>query len=117
MIKIIVSDFWDIALENGYTVDEIKKDMKNNLMSDETIKEDKFLFYNDLSEYKNSVQGKYVKYALESDNRELLTMAFYVYWHCRNASDKPTFTYVNDDDRLKAVARDRYISDLYSQQN
>ena len=114
---LIVNDFWDIAIENGYTVDEIKKDMKNNLMSDETIKEDKMLFYNDLSEYKKSIQGGYVRYAIDKNNKEMITMAFYIYWYCRNASDTPTFTYASDDDKLKGIENDRYISDLYKQQN
>lgn len=117
MEKLIVNDFWDIAIKNGYTVDEIKKDLRDNLMSDETIKEDKFLFYNDLGEYTKSVQGSYIKYALELDNRELLTMAFYIYWHCRNASDQPTFTYKGVSDKLKGIEHDKYISELYSQQN
>lgn len=74
------------------------------------LKEEKFYFYNDLAEYKNSLEGKAVEKAFKSNNLELIEKALNNYYYCRNVLNK--FTYKDNTDLENAKKQDSKLSDL-----
>lgn len=66
------------------------------------LNDEKRLFYNDLSEYKNSLEGLEVQRAFTSGNIDDIIKALDKYYYCRNVINK--FTYASDDD-LKAFQK------------
>ena len=74
------------------------------------IKEEKFYFYNDLAEYKDSLEGKAVQKAFKSNNLELIEKALEKYYYCRNVINK--FTYNKNIDLENAKKQDSKLSDL-----
>jgi hypothetical protein len=78
-----------------------------------SIKEEMFLFYNDLQEYQNSIEGKKLDKAFK-ENSEDLTDLIEDYYTKRN-SEK--LTYYNEQDLKSGKEIDKYISDLYREQN
>ena len=84
------------------------------------IKEEKMLFYNDLLEYRVSIQGQLVNEmfnCLESNigiDMKELEKAINDYYVARN-SDK--LKYYNDDELEYAKKQDEYLARLYKEQN
>ena len=74
------------------------------------LKEEKFYFYNDLAEYKNSLEGKAVLKAFKSNNLELIEKALNKYYYCRNVINK--FTYKDNNTLENAKIKDSKLSDL-----
>ena len=74
------------------------------------LKDEKFYFYNDLAEYKNSLEGKAVIKAFKSNNLELIEKALNNYYYCRNVINK--FTYNKNIDLENAKKQDSKLSDL-----
>lgn len=74
------------------------------------IKEEKFYFYNDLAEYKNSLEGKAVEKAFKTNNLELIEKALEKYYYCRNVINK--FTYKDNNTLENAKQQDKDLSDL-----
>ena len=74
------------------------------------LKEEKFYFYNDLAEYKNSLEGKAVQTAFKTNDLELIEKALNKYYYCRNVINK--FTYNKNIDLENAKKQDSKLSDL-----
>lgn len=74
------------------------------------VKEEKFYFYNDLAEYKNSLEGKAVQKAFSTGNLELIEKALNNYYYCRNILNK--FTYKDNTDLENAKQKDKELADL-----
>ena len=74
------------------------------------LKEEKFYFYNDLAEYKNSLEGKAVQRAFKTNDLELIEKALNKYYYCRNVINK--FTYNKNIDLENAKKQDSKLSDL-----
>ena len=74
------------------------------------IKEEKFYFYNDLAEYKNSLEGKAVQKAFKSNNLDLIEKALNNYYYCRNVINK--FTYKDNNTLENAKKQDSNLADL-----
>ena len=74
------------------------------------LKDEKFYFYNDLAEYKNSLEGKAVEKAFKTNNLELIEKALNKYYYCRNVINK--FTYNETIDFKNAKIKDSNLSDL-----
>ena len=74
------------------------------------VKEEKFYFYNDLAEYKNSLEGKAVKKAFKTNNLELIEKALEKYYYCRNVINK--FTYKDNNTLENAKIKDSNLADL-----
>ena len=74
------------------------------------LKEEKFYFYNDLAEYKNSLEGKAVEKAFKSNNLDLIEKALNNYYYCRNVINK--FTYKDNNTLENAKIKDSNLSDL-----
>ena len=74
------------------------------------VKDEKFYFYNDLAEYKNSLEGKAVVKAFKSNNLELIEKALNNYYYCRNVINK--FTYKDNNTLENAKKQDSKLSDL-----
>ena len=74
------------------------------------LKDEKFYFYNDLAEYKNSLEGKAVEKAFKTNNLELIEKALNKYYYCRNVINK--FTYNENIDLENAKKQDSKLSDL-----
>ena len=74
------------------------------------LKEEKFYFYNDLAEYKNSLEGKAVQKAFSTGNLELIEKALNNYYYCRNILNK--FTYKDNTDLENAKQKDKELADL-----
>lgn len=66
------------------------------------LNDEKRLFYSDLSEYKNSLEGLEVQRAFESGDIDNIVEALENYYYCRNVIKQ--FTYSSDDD-LKAFQK------------
>lgn len=66
------------------------------------LNDEKRLFYYDLEEYKNSLEGLEVQRAFESGNIDDIIKALDKYYYCRNVLNK--FTYSSTDD-LKAFQK------------
>lgn len=77
------------------------------------IREEKWLFYNDLVEYQNSIEGKRLNKAFQenSSNLEELINDYYT----KRNNDK--LTYYNNEDLESGKSIDSYICDLYKEQN
>lgn len=77
------------------------------------IIEEKWLFYNDLVEYQNSIEGKRLNKAFQenSSNLEELINDYYT----KRNNDK--LTYYNNEDLESGKSIDSYICDLYKEQN
>lgn len=84
------------------------------------IKEEKMLFYNDLLEYRVSIQGQLVDEmfnCLESYNNidmKELEKAINDYYVARNGGK---LRYYSDDELEYARKQDKYIARLYKEQN
>lgn len=85
------------------------------------IKEEKWLFYNDLVEYQNSIEGKKLDKAFKElkDNyniTEYLKLEELIndYYIKRNSNK---LTYYNNEDLESGKSIDSYICDLYKEQN
>ena len=74
------------------------------------LKEEKFYFYNDLAEYKNSLEGKAVQTAFSSNDINLIEKALEKYYYCRNVINK--FTYKDNNTLENAKQKDKDLSDL-----
>ena len=74
------------------------------------LKDEKFYFYNDLAEYKNSLEGKAVEKAFKTNDLELIEKALNKYYYCRNVINK--FTYNKNIDLKNAKKQDSKLSDL-----
>lgn len=74
------------------------------------LKDEKFYFYNDLAEYKNSLEGKAVEKAFKTNDLELIEKALNNYYYCRNVINK--FTYNKNIDLENAKKQDSKLSDL-----
>ena len=74
------------------------------------LQEEKFYFYNDLAEYKNSLEGKAVQTAFKSNDLELIEKALNKYYYCRNVINK--FTYNENTDLENAKIKDKDLADL-----
>ena len=74
------------------------------------LKEEKFYFYNDLAEYKNSLEGKAVEKAFKTNNLELIEKVLNNYYYCRNVINK--FTYNKNIDLENAKIKDSNLADL-----
>lgn len=66
------------------------------------LNDEKKLFYNDLEEYKGSLEGLEVQRAFTSGNIDYIVEALEHYYYCRNVINQ--FTYASDDD-LKAFQK------------
>lgn len=66
------------------------------------LNDEKRLFYDDLLEYKNSLEGLEVQRAFTSGNIDDIIKALDNYYYCRNVINQ--FTYASDDD-LKAFQK------------
>lgn len=77
------------------------------------IKEEMFLFYNDLVEYQNSIEGKKLDKAFKNKSGNL-TELIEDYYIKRNSGE---LTYYNNEDLESGKEIDKYISDLYREQN
>ena len=74
------------------------------------LNDEKRLFYNDLSEYKNSLEGLEVQRAFESGNIDYIVEALENYYYCRNVLNK--FTYASNDDLQVLKAQDKDTATL-----
>lgn len=74
------------------------------------LQEEKFYFYNDLAEYKNSLEGKAVKKAFSSNDINLIEKALEKYYYCRNVINK--FTYKDINTLKNAKQHDKDLADL-----
>ena len=74
------------------------------------LKEEKFYFYNDLAEYKNSLEGKAVQRAFKTNDLELIEKALNNYYYCRNVLNK--FTYNEKTDLENAKIQDSNLAEL-----
>lgn len=78
-----------------------------------TIKEEKILFNNDLTEYTDSREGQAVKRAFSTGNEKEIKKALEIYYTAR---ENKTFTYNSKLDRIKAIELDRmfasYLADI-----
>lgn len=74
------------------------------------LNDEKKLFYGDLLEYKNSVEGLEVQRAFTSGNIDDIVEALENYYYCRNVLNK--FTYANDDDLQVLKAQDKDMATL-----
>ena len=74
------------------------------------LKDEKFYFYNDLAEYKNSLEGKAVQRAFKTNNLELIEKALEKYYYCRNVLNK--FTYKDNNTLENAKIKDSNLADL-----
>lgn len=74
------------------------------------LNDEKRLFYSDLSEYKNSVEGLEVQRAFESGNIDDIVEALEQYYYCRNVINQ--FTYASDDDLQVLKAQDKETATL-----
>lgn len=86
------------------------------------IKEEKMLFYNDLLEYRVSIQGQLVNemfnclesnIGIDIDMKEL-EKAINDYYIARNSN---TLQYYSDDELEHAKKQDEYIARLYKEMN
>ena len=80
--------------------------------------DDMLLFNNDLREYKVSVEGKFVLACYDMadvyDNNTILEDALKIYWQARNGDG---LHWTDDEEREKAKEFDKYIANLYREQN
>ena len=76
------------------------------------IKEEKWLFYNDLQEYKNSIEGKRLASAFKNNNTENLENLIIEYYTKRNSNK---LTYYKQKDLISGKETDKYISNLYKE--
>lgn len=74
------------------------------------LKNEKFYFYNDLAEYKNSLEGKAVEKAFKTNDLELIEKALEKYYYCRNVLNK--FTYKDNNTLENAKIKDSNLADL-----
>ena len=74
------------------------------------LQEEKFYFYNDLAEYKNSLEGKAVEKAFSSNDINLIEKALEKYYYCRNVINK--FTYKDNNTLESAKIKDSNLADL-----
>lgn len=74
------------------------------------LQEEKFYFYNDLAEYKNSLEGKAVIKAFKTNDLELIEKALNNYYYCRNVINK--FTYNENNTLENAKKQDSNLADL-----
>lgn len=74
------------------------------------IKDEKFYFYNDLAEYKNSLEGKAVEKAFSSNDINLIEKALEKYYYCRNVINK--FTYKDNNTLKNAKQHDKDLAEL-----
>lgn len=74
------------------------------------LNDEKRLFYSDLSEYKNSLEGLEVQRAFESGNIDDIVEALDKYYYCRNVINQ--FTYASDDDLQILKAQDKDMATL-----
>lgn len=79
-----------------------------------TIKEEKFLFNNDLSEYRNSKEGQAVKKAFSTGNEKEIKKALEIYYTAR---ENKTFTYNSEQEKIEAIKEDKMLSDFYAENN
>mgnify|MGYP001172735264 CR=1 FL=1 len=80
-----------------------------------TIREqEQFYLSNDLYEYQLSIEGKALQKALDNEQQYDFSKEVNDYYNARNNG---RLTYDNDSDKLKGIESDRYLSDLYKQQN
>lgn len=93
-------------------------------MTDTELRSDISLFYNDLSEYRISIEGKMadkviVKYmARRSErNRQAVIEALDNYWSARNGHDQPVFTYNSPEDRQRGIEIDNRYAQAYRDYN
>lgn len=78
------------------------------------ISYEKMLFYNDLLEYQVSIEGKKLDSAFKSNDIELIEKCIDEYYYGRNVD---TLHYDNKEEVQKAKDNDRYICNLYKEQN
>lgn len=82
------------------------------------LNEDLYLFSNDLKENKVSVEGKFVLACWDMadiyHNDTILGDALKIYWQARNGDG---LHWTDEEEREKAKEFDKYIADLYREQN
>lgn len=79
------------------------------------LETEKMLFNFDLSEYHNSDEGQKARKAIqEGAPDEEVRQALDIYWSRRNGEG---LTYSNEEARQKGKEFDRYIAELYKEQN
>lgn len=74
------------------------------------LNDEKRLFYSDLKEYKNSLEGLEVQRAFTSGNIDDIVEALENYYYCRNVLNK--FTYNNIDDLEAFQKQDKDMATL-----
>ena len=83
-------------------------------MANLNIKEEKFLFNNDLSEYRNSKQGHALKQAFSTGDKEQIETALKIYYTARNNNN---FTYNSEQERIEAIKEDKMFAELLAENN
>lgn len=74
------------------------------------IKEEKYYFYNDLEEYKGSIEGENVKKAFTSGDEIEIMHALNKYYYNRNVTND--LHYKNDDNKKQLIETDKNISKM-----
>lgn len=74
------------------------------------LNDEKRLFYDDLLEYKNSLEGLEVQRAFTSGNIDDIIKALDNYYYCRNVINQ--FTYASDDCLRVLKAQDKDMATL-----
>lgn len=74
------------------------------------LNDEKKLFYYDLEEYKNSLEGLEVQRAFTSGNIDDIIKALDNYYYCRNVINQ--FTYASDDDLQILKTQDNYTATM-----
>lgn len=88
----------------------LRKEVDNMRDLQRVLNDEKKLFYGDLLEYKNSVEGLEVQKAFESGNIDDIIKTLDKYYYCRNVLNK--FTYASDDDLQVLKAQDKDMATL-----
>lgn len=71
------------------------------------IKEEKYYFYNDLEEYKGSIEGENVKKAFASGDELEIMHALNKYYYHRNVTND--LHYKNDENKKELIETDKQI--------
>ena len=79
------------------------------------LKQEKFLFYNDLVEYQVSNEGKEVDNAFKSGNLQRIEKALGNYYYHRNCLNE--FTYSDNKELENAKNTDKMILENYKENN
>lgn len=74
------------------------------------IKEEKYYFYNDLEEYKGSIEGENVKKAFASGDELEIIHALNKYYYYRNVTNN--LHYKNNEIKKELIESDKNISKM-----